>query len=308
MNKYKPEGINWEVKSENTIERLNKAMRNGDILESKVIKSDENLNLYLDLCDDAIAIIAYNDIEYNFNSNKTKSVAIMSKVGKTVRFKIKDIEGGKDKYIVHCSRADAQKECYDEYISKLVPGDIVQAHVTHIENYGIFCDIGGGLVALLPIENVSITRITNPKHTLRTWKDLYAVVKYIDKDGKITLTHKELLGTWEEESSKFNIGETVAGVVKTIEDYGIFISLTQNLSGLAELDKTVHIEDNVNVYIKDINKETMKIKLAIVSSETPDPDYINKIRFTYTKKHGHIDEWRYSPECCRKYIGTKFSE
>lgn len=308
MGNYKPEGIHWEVKNDNTIEKVKEAMKKGDILEAKVLKSDEKLNTYLDLGDDITAIIPYDEIEYSYNNTRTKSVAIMSKVGKSVKFKVTGIDESGDKPLVHCSRAAAQKDCYENFVSKLTPGDIIQAHVTHIESYGIFCDIGCGLIALLPIENVSITRIVNPKSSLRTWKDLFAVVKSIDSDGRITLTHKELLGTWEEEVAKFKVGEVVPGVVRTIEDYGVFISLSQNLSGLAESNKAVMIDDKVNVYIKEINRETMKIKLAIVTSETLDPDYVNKVKFTYKQKHGHISEWQYSPDSSSKYIGTKFDK
>ena len=307
MSMYKPEGMHWEVK-EYSYNKLSSAMDRGEILEAKVIKTDERLNMYLDLGDELIGRIKYSDIEYSPDNKKTKGVAIMSKVGKTVRFKVTSFEHAPkgNKIIVNCSRADAQKDCYENYINKLTPGDIVRAHVTHIEDYGIFCDIGNGIIALLPIENISIIRITNPKKVLRTWKDLYAVVKNIDENGRITLTHKELLGTWESESSKFKVGETVPGVVKTIESYGIFIQLSQNLSGLAELNKNVRIEDNVNVFIKDINPETMKIKLAIVSSETPDPDYVQKVKYNYTVKHGRIDHWQYSPKGCTKQVGTRF--
>lgn len=307
MSMYKPEGMHWEVK-EYSFEKLNQAMKRGEILEAKVVKTDERLNMYLDLGDNLIGKIKYSEIEYSPNDKKTKSVAIMSKVGKTVRFKVTSIENADsgDTIIVNCSRAAAQKDCYTNYINKLTPGDIIKAHVTHIEDYGIFCDIGNGIIGLLPIENISIIRITNPKTVLRTWKDLYAVVKSIDDTGRVTLTHKELLGTWESEVSKFKVGETVPGIVKTIEPYGVFIQLSQNLSGLAEVNKNVRIEDNVNVFIKDINPETMKIKLNIVSSETPDPDYVNKVKFNYTSKHGRIEHWQYSPKGCSKQVGTRF--
>lgn len=306
MGMYKPEGMHWEVK-EYSIDRLRQALDKGEILEAKVIKTDERLNMYIDLGNGLLGKILYTDIEYSPSNKKTKSVAIMSKVGKTARFKVTDITELDDgTFSINCSRAEAQKECYENFINKLTPGDIIKAHVTHIEDYGVFCDIGNGIIALLPIENISIIRITNPKRVLRTWKDLYAVVKSIDEQGRITLTHKELLGTWESEVSQFKVGETVPGIVKTIESYGIFVQLSQNLSGLAEVNKNVHIEDNVNVYIKDINQETMKIKLAIVSSETPDPDFINKVKFNYKIKHGRIEHWQYSPKGCSKQVGTRF--
>ena len=306
MKMFKPEGMHWEVKNNYTIEEIQNAQKNKETLEAKVLKCDDKLNLILDLGDKITGIIKYNDIEYSPFGKITRSVSIMAKVGKSVKFKVGCIYKRNDEYTIECSRANAQKECYDEYVSKLVPGDIIQARVLHVEKYGMFCDIGCGLVGLLPIENVSILRNTDPQNLFRTWKDLFVVVKNIDEEGKITLTHKELLGTWEEEVSKFKVGETVSGTVKTIEDYGVFVELSQNLAGLAEVAKNVRIGDKVNVNIKDIIPDKMKIKLVIISSETPDPEYIEKPKFKYTAKFGHIDEWRYSPKDCKRYIGTKF--
>ena len=61
-----------------------------------------------------------------------------------------------------------------------------------------------------------------------------AVVKSIDREtGRIYVSHKELLGTWEENANNFNIGQTVSGIVRSIEPYGIFIELASNLAVLA---------------------------------------------------------------------------
>lgn len=77
-------------------------------------------------------------------------------------------------------------------------------------------------------------------------------------NGRICLSHKELLGTWQENASLFEPGETVTGIVRSIEEYGIFVELTPNLAGLAELREDVHVNDCASVYIKAINPEKMK--------------------------------------------------
>ena len=52
-------------------------------------------------------------------------------------------------------------------------------------------------------------------------------------------TIRELLGTWEENAELFTPGETVTGVIRSIEDYGVFIELMPNLAGLAELEERI---------------------------------------------------------------------
>ena len=121
-------------------------------------------------------------------------------------------------------------------------------------------------------------------------------------DGKITLSHKELLGTWEENAREFSPGQTVTGVIRSVEDYGIFVEITPNLAGLAEPRENVRVGQQASVFIKSILKDKMKIKLIIIDSF--ESSYIPKIKYYSTDDI--ISEWEYSPKDCRKQITTKF--
>ena len=132
-----------------------------------------------------------------------------------------------------------------------------------------------------------------------------AIIKNIDAEtSRIYVSHKELLGTWEENVSRFEIGQTIAGVVRSIEPYGIFVELTPNLAGLAEYRDGVLPGQRAAVYIKNIIPEKMKVKLVLVdaySSSAPS-DY----RFDYFETRTHIDRFVYSPSVCGKKIETSF--
>lgn len=60
------------------------------------------------------------------------------------------------------SRALAQQMCKADYLDTLQPGDILPCTVTHIEPFGAFCDVGCGISALLPIDCMSVSRISSP--------------------------------------------------------------------------------------------------------------------------------------------------
>lgn len=126
------------------------------------------------------------------------------------------------------------------------------------------------------------------------------VIRELDrKTGRISLTHKELLGTWAENAARFRAGQTVPGIVRSIRDYGIFIELAPNLSGLAEPDDTLRPGDTVSVYLKSIVPERRKIKLAVI-------ERLGTLRLPpqplpYTKTEGHLDEWQYSPDTPRHH-------
>ena len=128
-------------------------------------------------------------------------------------------------------------------------------------------------------------------------------MKSIDENRRVFLSHKELLGTWTENAELFRAGETVGGIIRSIEDYGVFVELTPNLAGLAEPFDNVRVGQNASVYIKNIIPEKMKIKLIIVDAF--DAQYSTPpIRYFITD--GMLNRWVYSPDKSPKLIETIF--
>ena len=203
------------------------------------------------------------------------------------------------------SRKAVQLECMRDYISKLTPGCVIDAVVTHMESFGVFADIGAGISALMPIDSISISRIPHPSARFTPGQKIKAVVKSVDENGRITLSYKELLGTWEENAAEFRAGETVPGIVRSVERYGIFVELKPNLAGLAEYVPGVVPGQHASVYIKSLIPERMKIKLIIVDAF--DAEYPPE-EVTYYSSESYIDRWVYSPECSDKIIETVFSD
>ena len=197
----------------------------------------------------------------------------------------------------------------ENYLLDLVPGDIIPAKITHFENFGAFVDIGCGIASLLSVDSVSVSRITSPRDRFLPREEIFVVVKEIDyESGRIYVSTKELFGTWEENSAVFEVGQTVSGVVRSVEGYGIFVELAPNLAGLAELKENVNVGDGCSVYIKSIMPEKMKIKLVIIDTYEMEKQPQGCPQFMIdTSKVTHIDKWRYSPEGCSKIIETTFN-
>jgi small subunit ribosomal protein S1 len=136
---------------------------------------------------------------------------------------------------------------------------------------------------------------------------IYTVIKSIDEQGRIFVSNKELLGTWEENARLFNEGETVCGIVRSIESYGIFVELKPNLAGLAEYRDDLSVGRAVTVYIKSIIPEKMKIKLIIIDPYSESSFDAPIEYFIDAERVKHIDSWTYSPDKCKKCIGTVFN-
>ena len=128
-------------------------------------------------------------------------------------------------------------------------------------------DIGGGVTGLLHIEDISVSRIKSPEERFFVGQKIKVMIKSIDKENnRIVLSHKELLGNWEDNVQDFQEKMIVGGIVKEADQYknGLFIELTPNLVGLAEYKDGFRYGQKVKVYIKKIIKDKKKIKLLIV--------------------------------------------
>lgn len=301
MTKFMPEGRNGD-KTPFTVTMLNEAIEKQRILEAKAIMCDSEHNLIVDL-DGIKGVIPREEGALGISEGQVRDIALISRVNKPVCFTVTKVtqEGGKPVAVL--SRLEAQKKCLYEYISQLKIGDIINARVTHLENFGVFCDIGCGIIALMPIDAISVSRISHPKDRFCSGEDIFAVVRAIDENGRISLSHRELLGSWQQNADRFMQGQTVSGIIRTVEDYGVFVELTPNLAGLAELKSGVAPGQQASVYIKSIIPEKMKIKLIIIDSF--DADY-KPPEIEYYFDSNHIDSWRYSPDSCAKQIETCF--
>ena len=202
------------------------------------------------------------------------------------------------------SRAEAQRMCKTDYLDALSPGDILPCTVTHIEPFGAFCDVGCGISALLPIDCMSVSRISSPADRVSVGQQILCAVKNRDVQGRFVLTIRELLGTWAENAAHFSVGETVVGIVRSVEEYGTFIEIAPNLAGLAESCTDLAPGQAVSVYIKNILPEKMKIKLVIVNHSL---NQRHRFELRYFITEGHLDRWVYSTPGSSKRIETDFA-
>ena len=315
-NRYLPEGElirdyeNREFLS--SFRALERAHEKRKILESFALLSDGDFNLHFDL-GGVSGIMPREEVVWSPAGDPVKDVAILTRVGKPVCFMITGFRRGEDgEPVAILSRRLAQEECHREYVSALTQGDVIPAAVTHLECFGAFCDVGCGIVSLLSIDSISVSRISHPRVRFAPGDRVPVVVKDIDADGRIFVSQRELYGTWEENAALFTPGETVTGIVRSIENYGVFVELTPNLAGLAEPKEGVAVDRSVAVFIKSIIPEKMKVKLIIIDAghevfgrdalpHRP-PRY-----FTDPKRVSHIDAWRYSPAVCPRVIETSFA-
>ena len=296
MNNYLPEGMGLR-RGGFTPELLRRAKQEGTILQAPVLLCTQEHDLLVDLgC--CTGRIPREEAAIGISDGSTREIAILSRVGKAVSFRVMELSPGGEPLL---SRRLAQEEARSFLFEHRRPGDILPAVTTNLASFGAFCDVGCGVPALLGIEHISISRISHSRDRFRDDQPIRVIIRALEPDTmRIHLSHKELLGTWAENAAKFQAGQTVTGIVRSIQDYGAFVELTPNLSGLAEPNFDLRVGDAISVYIKSIIPERLKIKL--VALRKLDPETLPQRPLPYFRTTGHMDQWRYGSETMAKTI------
>ena len=256
--KFIPEG--WNAKEEYTLEQLKDAKTFSKTIEGFVTSCDENYNLHVNLGNNIMGIIPKNEFELN---NNVKPSVYKNKENSVVQFKVIDISDNN----VFLSRKAVKQEAFDWVRSDLKTGDVVHGIVKNIRRFGAFVEIGGGIVGLLHIEDISVSRIKTPEERLHVGQKINVMIKSINKEEeKICLTYKELLGNWDDNVKELEEKSIVDGIIKEADKYknGIFIELKPNLVAMAEYQEGLKYGQKVKVLIKKIIKSKKKIKVVIV--------------------------------------------
>ena len=303
MHAYRTEG-SYRSAARMTAAELRAAMASREILQSTALAFDTQRQLRFEL-GGVKAVMPFAQCADGAENGTVRDIAVLTRVGRPTCFVIESLDTDETGQPVYrLSRAEAQRMCKADYLDALQPGDILPCTVPHIEPFGAFCDVGCGISALLPNDCMSVSRISSPADRVSVGQQILCAIKSRDLQGRFVLTIRELLGTWEENAAGFTVGETVVGIVRSVEEYGTFIEIAPNLAGLAESCADLTPGQAVSVYIKNILPEKMKIKLVIVNHSL---NQRHRFELKYFITEGRLDRWVYSTPESPKRIETDFA-
>lgn len=158
---------------------------------------------------------------------------------------------------------DAAKE---QTMASLAEGDVREGIVRTIKPFGAFVDLGG-VDGLLPIGEMSWTRIGSPEDVVKSGQKIKVKVLKIDPDTrKITVGLKQLTtGPWELAVTNYPPGAVVTGVVTRMAEYGAFVEVEPGLEGL------VHVSEVSQQRIRkpqDVLKTGQSVSVKVLNIDT----------------------------------------
>lgn len=198
-------------------------------------------------------------------------------VGDTVRVKVIGIEPDKKPGLLKISLSIKQlsEDPWDSADQHFHEGDKILGKVTRCAKFGAFVEVAPGIEGLVHVSEMSYTqRVLKPEDVVSVGETVSVMVKEVDmQKRRLSLSIKDAAGDpWIGISDKYNIGQSLKGVLQKKEKFGFFISLEPGITGLmpksnigrsgrsSELEK-LKAGDPVAVAIEAINPAERKMTL-----------------------------------------------
>ena len=164
-------------------------------------------------------------------------------------------------------------------------GERIQGKVISITDYGAFIELEEGIEGLIHISEMSWTRkIKHPSKILAMGDVIEAIVLDINPDSRrISLGLKQTESNpWDMVTKRYPIGTRIAGKIRNITDFGIFVGIDEGIDGLihiSDISWTQRIKhpgelfkkgQEVEAIVLNIDKENERFSLGI-KQLTADP-------------------------------------
>lgn len=161
-------------------------------------------------------------------------------------------------------------------------GSRLVGKVTNITDYGCFVEIEEGVEGLVHVSEMSWTnKNIHPSKVVKLGDEVEVLVLEIDEDRRrISLGVKQCqMNPWEQFASTNAKDQKIAGKIKSITDFGIFIGLDGDIDGLVHLNDISWNEageeairqykkgDEIEAVILAIDPERERISLGIKQLE-----------------------------------------
>jgi small subunit ribosomal protein S1 len=198
--------------------------------------------------------------------------------GKDLEFKVIKLDKRRNNVVVS-RRAVVETEFSAEreaLLESLQEGIVVKGIVKNLTDYGVFVDLGG-IDGLLHITDMAWKRVKHPSEIVNVGDEIDVKVLKFDRErNRVSLGMKQLgQDPWADLARRYPANSRLFGKVTNIADYGCFVEIEDGVEGLvhvSEMDwtnknvnpsKVVHIGQEVEVTVLDIDEERRRISLGI---------------------------------------------
>ena len=152
---------------------------------------------------------------------------------------------------------------WEEIAGKWKVGDMVEAKVRRLMNFGAFVELVPDVEALLPLSELDWEPVKHPNQILKRGQTLsLKIIEFNPEEQRIVVSRKATLpDPWEEIKNSYPVGSVHLKKIVRLVDFGAFIELEKGWDGL------VHISEISNQRISspsEVLKEGEEVKVKVI--------------------------------------------
>lgn len=194
-------------------------------------------------------------------------------IGETLQTQVIEVNRSRKRLIL--SGRAAEKARRKQRLHELEAGQKVVGTVSNVVNFGAFVDLDG-VDGLIHVSRLTWDKVEHPSEVLQVGDEVEVLIKDVDLEReRISLDRKALLPSpWDAFAEQFHRGDILEGTVEAIRDYGAFVRLTEDVTGLIhvsellpgssrEPEKVLDVRDKVLVRIIEIDTEQERVRLSM---------------------------------------------
>jgi small subunit ribosomal protein S1 len=253
-----------------------KALEVGQVREGKITSLAE-YGAFVDLggCD---GLVHVTDLSYS-HVNKPSDVV---QVGQVIRVKVLKLDAERGR--ISLGLKQVEPDPWENIAVRYQPGEQVSGRILRTASFGAFVELEKGVEGLLPISEMSWSRIGSAEEVVKANDVVRLSVLAVDAEKKrISLSLKQTSGDpWVGAEHKYARGQEVAGKIVRTTDFGAFVELEPGVEGLVHIselsDRRVNsVEDVVKAgeshsfRVLEADEENHKIRLSIKALKAPPP-------------------------------------
>jgi len=206
---------------------------------------------------------------------------ILSRLSKfenqNLQVKVLDLDKGTSKLIF--SEKIARKDEFEELVSDIKVGDVLEGAVSGVVDFGIFVSLGK-LEGLVHISEISWGKVDHPSNFAKVGDKVKVQVIAVDAD-KISLSMKRLeADPWLDVIKGFRVGQAVEGTVTQIMPFGVFVEVKGGVDGLVHISELSHEHvvdpsavvkagDKMKFKVIDLGPESHRLGLSLKAMQKP---------------------------------------
>jgi len=249
-------------------ERLEKLMKNEEIVEAKII--DANKGGLMTKVGNVMGFLPVSQLNTEHyprveGGDRSKILGALKKfIGQSHKVKIIDVNETEEKLIV--SERAAWEEKQQTAMEGFKLGDVVEGKVTAVVDFGAFIEFGKGLEGLVHISELAWQRIDDPNTIVKVGDKIKAEIISVE-GSRVSLSMKKLVeDPWVKVAKKYKVNQKVKGKVLKINPFGAFIELDKDIHGLAHVSELGKDVNNP----KDMFEEGKDYEFTIISIDPKD--------------------------------------